>query len=92
VARFVVELEFGDDQEGRLAVRPAHREYLATLVDRGKLLVAGPYADQTGAVLVYEAEDEEELRALLAADPYTPAGVVAGTRVHEWEPGLGVWL
>ncbi|ONI82301.1 hypothetical protein ALI22I_39980 [Saccharothrix sp. ALI-22-I] len=91
MARFAVELVFGDDQDARLAVRPAHREYLASLVERGVLLVSGPWADQTGALLVYEAADEEELREILASDPYTPAGVVAETRVHEWQTLMGLW-
>ncbi|MEU4744720.1 YciI family protein [Actinosynnema sp. NPDC023658] len=92
MARFAVELVFGDNPEERLAVRPAHREYLATLVERGVLLVSGPWTDQTGALLVYEVSDEAELREILAADPYTPAGVVAETRVHEWEALMGTWL
>ncbi|GAB2997149.1 YciI family protein [Saccharothrix stipae] len=92
MARFAVELEFGDNQDERMAVRPAHREYLATLVERGALLVSGPYADQSGALLVYEVADEAELREVLAADPYTRAGVVAGTRVHEWQTLTGVWV
>ncbi len=92
MARFVVELVFGENEDERIAVRPAHREYLATLVDQGKLLVSGPYTDQSGAVIVYEVEDAAELKAVLAADPYTPAGVVAETRVHEWQAVMGVWL
>ncbi|CCH35523.1 YciI family protein [Actinosynnema sp. NPDC047251] len=92
MARFVVELVFGDNVDDRLAARPAHRDYLATLVDQGRLLVSGPYTDQSGAVLVYEVADEAELRELLAADPYTPAGVVAETRVHEWQTVMGSWL
>ncbi|WP_158847215.1 YciI family protein [Saccharothrix deserti] len=91
MARFAVELVYGDNEGERLAVRPAHREYLATLVERGVLLVSGPWADQTGALLVYEAADEDELRKILADDPYTAAGVVAETRVHEWQTLMGVW-
>jgi uncharacterized protein YciI len=92
MARFAVELVFGDNQDERLAVRPAHREYLATLVERGALLVSGPWADQTGALLVYEAADEDELRKFLADDPYAGAGVVAETRVHEWQTLMGSWV
>ncbi|MFD7657989.1 YciI family protein [Actinosynnema sp. NPDC059797] len=92
MARFAVEWVFGEDQEGRLAVRPAHREYLAGLVERGVLLVSGPWEDQTGALLVYEVEDEDALREVLDADPYTRAGVIASTRVHEWQTVLGAWL
>ena len=33
MARFAVELVFGPDNEKRLAVRPAHREYIASIVE-----------------------------------------------------------
>lgn len=92
MARFAVELVFGDNRDERLAVRPAHREYVATLVERGVVLAAGPYADETGALLVYEVADEAELREVLAADPYTPADVIKETRVHEWQLLMGAWL
>ncbi|GAA2666721.1 MULTISPECIES: YciI family protein [Actinosynnema] len=92
MARFAVELVYADDEAKRLEVRPAHRDYLRELQERGVLLAAGPYADETGALLVYEAADEDELRAVLAADPYAPAGVVAEIRVHEWKALLGSWV
>lgn len=91
MARFAVELVFGDNHDERLAVRPAHRQYLTTLEERGVLLVSGPYTDDTGALLVYETSGEDELREILAADPYTHAGVVAETRVHEWQTVMGRW-
>ncbi|GGP80433.1 YciI family protein [Saccharothrix coeruleofusca] len=92
MARFAVELVYGDDEQARLAVRPAHREYLASLTERGVLLAAGPWADGTGALLVYEVADEAELRKVIDADPYTPAAVIAETRVHEWQALLGTWV
>ncbi len=58
MARFAVELVFGPDREKRLAVRPAHREYIASLAEKGVVLAAGPYADDTGALIIYEAADE----------------------------------
>ncbi|MCP2166196.1 YciI family protein [Goodfellowiella coeruleoviolacea] len=92
MARYAVLLEFGENTAERLAVRPAHREYLGGLVEQGKLLLSGPWADDTGALLVYETADEAELRALLAADPYTAANVVARTEIREWNLVLGSWL
>jgi uncharacterized protein YciI len=92
VAKYAVELVFGDNQDERLAVRPAHRDYIRSLVAEGRVLAAGPYADQKGALLVYEVADEAELGELLEADPYTPAGVVTETRVREWETVTGTWL
>ncbi|MGP4016761.1 YciI family protein [Saccharopolyspora sp. 5N708] len=92
MARFVVELVYGEDEEHRLQVRPAHREYSRGLADRGVLLVGGPFEDQRGALLVYEVADADELQEVLDADPYTEAGVIAGTTIREWQTVTGAWL
>ncbi|MER7080463.1 hypothetical protein SAMN02982929_05440 [Saccharopolyspora kobensis] len=92
MARFVVDLVYGEDQEHRLQVRPAHREYCRELADRGVLLAGGPFTDGAGAQIVYEAADRDELKAVLDADPYTEAGVIARTTVREWDVLVGAWL
>lgn len=87
MSRFVVQLTFTDNDR-RLAARPEHRTYLKDLLAQGKLVTAGPWADDTGALLVYEVADEAELRAVIAADPYTEAGGVEVTQLREWTPIL----
>lgn len=84
MAKFALVLEFGTDMETRLAIRPRHREYLQKLLDEGKLVESGPWMDDSGALIVYEAADESEARKLIAADPYTAAGVVARSTLNEW--------
>ncbi|HEU5433494.1 MAG TPA: YciI family protein [Thermomicrobiales bacterium] len=86
MARFAVILTYGPDTERRLAIRPTHREYLKELVARGKLHEAGPWTDDRGALLVYEAADEVEARALFAADPYNEGGdeVVGQVEIKGW--------
>jgi len=85
MAMFAVQLRF-TDTERRMAVRPAHREYLTALREAGKLVAAGPFADQAGALLVYDVADEAELREILAKDPYTPADVYEIAALNEWQP------
>lgn len=63
-----VELAFDDDPR-RLAARPAHRQRLVELHERGMLVLAGPWADDSGALLVFDA-DRSEVDRELAADPY----------------------
>ncbi|MGW1682426.1 YciI family protein [Saccharopolyspora sp. NPDC002376] len=92
MAKFVVGLVYGEDEEHRLQVRPAHREYSRGLAERGVLLAGGPFADGKGAQLVYEAADVDELQAILDADPYTEAGVIAKTTIREWDVVVGAWL
>jgi uncharacterized protein YciI len=81
---YVLELAF-DGDERRLAARPAHRERLARLRAEGTLLMAGPWADDSGALLIFRT-DESGLREILAADPYysTPGVTVVGCR--PWTP------
>ena len=82
---FAVQLRF-TDPDRRMQVRPAHREYLTLLREAGKLVAAGPFADETGALLVYEVADEAELREILAKDPYTAADVYEIAALNEWRP------
>ncbi|MEV4261550.1 muconolactone Delta-isomerase family protein [Kribbella sp. NPDC049584] len=87
MALYVVQLRFDlADTDRRLEVRPAHREYLTELKEAGKLVAAGPFPDQTGALLIYDVADEAELRDILAKDPYTPADVYEIATLSEWEP------
>jgi uncharacterized protein YciI len=46
--------------------------------------MSGPWVDDTGALLVYEAADLAEADGLLAADPYRQAGVLANATIKEW--------
>lgn len=81
---FAVTLSYTDDVERRLEVRPKHREYLRTLLENGKLHESGPFADDSGALLIYDAKDVAEVQELLSADPFTPAGIIAGATIKEW--------
>ena len=92
MARFAVELVFGPDREKRLSVRPEHREYLTSLVEKGVVLASGPYADDTGALIIYEAADEASLKEIISADPYTPANVITKWEIRVWNALLGSWL
>jgi uncharacterized protein YciI len=74
-----------ENEERRLAVRPRHREYLKELHERGTVVAVGPFADGTGALLVYDAASEADVRKLMAADPYTEADVFDNATLHEWQ-------
>ncbi|SDN19504.1 hypothetical protein SAMN04488074_13911 [Lentzea albidocapillata subsp. violacea] len=91
MARFAVELVFGPDREKRLAVRPEHREYIASLAAKGVILASGPYTDDAGALIIYEAADEASVKEIIAADPYTAANVAEWT-IREWNPLMGPWI
>lgn len=73
----------------RLAARPAHRAIVAELHARGVVHAAGPWADDSGAlILVVGGADAAE--EVLAGDPYyraTPG--VRVVSVREWTPVVG---
>lgn len=81
---FAALIEFTDDDALRQQTRPGHREYLRSLLDAGKIRQSGPWADDTGAMIVYETADAEEARSLLENDPYRAAGVIANATIKEW--------
>ena len=83
--RFVNHVRYAADAAKIAATRPAHREYLGTLLASGQLLLAGPFTDDSGALFVYEAESLDAARALVAADPFAQAGVFAHCDLKPWK-------
>jgi uncharacterized protein len=85
---YAVQLAFentpGDNT--RLELRPAHRERLATLVSRDLLLAAGPWSDDSGALLIFRVDSREELDAIFAEDPYYSAPGVTFASIEQWNP------
>jgi uncharacterized protein YciI len=59
----------------RLSVRPAHLENLRPLVERGKVIVGGPFTDGSGSLIVAEFDSEAAAEQFAANDPYTKQGV-----------------
>lgn len=82
---FVVEISFDSDPR-RLEARPAHRERLKELRERGVLVMAGPWADDTGALLVFDVESEAEVADVLKADPYYALPGVTVRSTRQWNP------
>ena len=72
------------DKEKIQSVRPAHREYLGKLRSEGKIAMSGPFTDDSGALIVYEAGSLDEARELLEADPFRKAGVFQSYQLKEW--------
>ncbi|MFC7532275.1 YciI family protein [Actinoplanes sp. GCM10030250] len=82
---WIVELTFTGGPE-RLAARPAHRDRLVALHRDGTVLMAGPYTDDTGALIILDVPGRAAADAVLAADPYFTTPGVSVTDVREWTP------
>jgi uncharacterized protein len=59
----------------RPKIRPAHLDNLRPLVEQGKVVIAGPFTDGTGSLIIVDLESEAEAVALAQSDPYTTGGV-----------------
>ncbi|WP_371152138.1 YciI family protein [Buchananella felis] len=72
-------------------VRPAHREFLASLFEQGKLVASGPFteADAPGALILLAVEDVAAGLELLEADPFFQANLIAGRSARAWNPVIG---
>lgn len=66
-------------------VRPAHREYLGKLHEEGKLHTAGPFTDDSGSLIVYDVETEQEAKDIIEADPFHEAGIFASYAIKPWK-------
>lgn len=82
-----VELSF-TDEPARLAARPAHRDRLRALHERGELLLAGPWDDDSGALLIFTV-DRARLDRIMADDPYFTTSGVGVVSVRVWCPIAG---
>jgi uncharacterized protein YciI len=57
-------------------IRPAHRQYLTSLLDSGQLAASGPFTDDSGALINYKAGDAAAAEKLLQADPFNKGGLL----------------
>ena len=78
-------IEYTPDAAKVEAHRPAHRAYLTQLHQAGRLACSGPFTDEPGALIVYEADAREEVDDLMRNDPFYGAGVFVRWTVRPWK-------
>lgn len=89
MAHYAVIWQYTEDQQVLNDAKAAHGVYLRELVSRGKIREAGPWQDGSGALLIFDVDDEAELKALLEDDPYTSQGVVRQEQIFPWKVVIG---
>ena len=70
-------------QERRRQYREAHLQRLQKLEREGKLLLAGPFSDKSGSLVIFEADSLEAAKTFAARDPYVRESVFQS---HEVRP------
>ena len=81
---FAVVTTYQVEPAPRLEARPRHRAYLAGLRQKGVVVLAGPWADGSGGLVIYAVADRAELALILTKDPYVVAGVIERFDIREW--------
>jgi uncharacterized protein YciI len=84
--KYAAVIEYLQDPARIQSLRPVHRQYLATLRERGQLAVSGPFTDDSGALIVYEAGSPEEAEKLLQGDPFHQNGIFVRYVLRPWNP------
>lgn len=80
--KFAAIIEYETDKEKLKANHPAHRIYLRTFLENGRLRAAGPFADDAGALWVLDADTKEAAEAIVRGDPLVEAGVIKGYKIR----------
>ena len=83
--KFAAVIEYTPDKAKIAEIRPAHRKYLIGLYDAGKLAIAGPHGDDSGAIIVDETDTLEQAEAILKNDPFCTSGVFVRWNLRPWK-------
>lgn len=84
--KFAAIIEYLQDKAKVDEIRPTHRQYLRTLKEKGQIAATGPFTDDSGALIIYEANTKEEAEALLKGDPFHQAGIFLKYVIRPWNP------
>ena len=62
----------------------AHAEFVDGLIERGTMVMGGPFADNSGSQSLLEGIDADEARRILEEDPFMKNGVFELDEIREW--------
>ena len=61
-----------------------HARFMDELFEAGKVILAGPFADGSGSMLILAVESVDAARAIFQEDPWTLHDVMFTGEVKEW--------
>jgi uncharacterized protein len=62
-----------------------HAQFINRLLEEGFIFMGGPLVDEGGALLIVNAEDENEVKAKLENDPWYTHGVLKLESIRRWQ-------
>ena len=77
-----------EGQAKRKIHRAAHLANLEPLDRQGRVLLAGPFTDLAGSLIIIEADSLDEARQIAQEDPYTVHGIFEHVEVHPFKQVL----
>ena len=61
-----------------------HARFMDALFDRGVVVLGGPFADDSGTLVIFEAESPEAVREIYRNDPWTQHDILVVRDAKEW--------
>ena len=62
-----------------------HAEFIDRLAAEGSILMGGPLVDEGGSLLIFNAEDENEVREKMKSDPWLDQGILKQESIKRWQ-------
>jgi uncharacterized protein YciI len=62
-----------------------HAAFIGGLYADGFIRLGGPFPDNAGSMLIVEADSADEVRQILAGDPWGLRGILLLDQVRRWE-------
>src|SRR5437016_13293104 len=62
-----------------------HAEFIDRLVAEGSILMGGPLVDEGGSLLIFNAEDENDVRERMKNDPWLERGILKQECIKRWQ-------
>src|SRR5262249_212814 len=86
IMKFAAIIEYTRDKAKIAEIRPVHRQYLTSLRETGRLVASGPFTDDSGALIIYEADSHEAAEKLFRGDPLHQNGIFQQYQLRPWNP------
>jgi uncharacterized protein YciI len=62
----------------------AHARFMDALFETGAIILAGPFADRSGSLVIVSADSAAQVREMFRDDPWAERDVLAVADVKEW--------